>query len=101
MCIIIICPAAGLHPVCCGIPRALPAGVLGLAILLSVRLVACTLGGLDGRTGWAAHVALTWAVVMQSQVLATPGYLSLNQSLPRVGTAFVQACTQLLMANTR
>lgn len=32
------------------------------------------------------------------QVLATSGYLNLNQSHPRVGTAFVQACTQLLMA---
>ena len=32
------------------------------------------------------------------QVLATPGYLDLNQAHPRVGTAFVQSVTQLLMA---
>jgi hypothetical protein len=43
---------------------------------------------------------MTWVAVVQLQVLATPGYLSLNQSHPRVGTVFVQACTQLLMAKT-
>lgn len=57
-----------------------------------------------GCAGWKhwlrSTCSMTWAVVVQSQVLTTPGYLSLNQSHPRVGTAFVQACTQLLMANT-
>lgn len=31
------------------------------------------------------------------QILTTPGWSSLNQAFPRVGTAFVQAVTQLLM----